>query len=45
MAKLSQNFAKYMIVAKMRAKGVVEKPDVVGAISGKQKAFWALTLN
>ena len=39
MAKLSQNFAKYMIVARMTARGVVEKPDVVGAIFGQTEGL------
>ena len=35
MAKLAQNFAKYVIYARMQANGVVEKPDVIGAIFGQ----------
>src|SRR3989344_5030916 len=36
MAKLAQNFAKYLIHAKMQAKGLVERPDVK---SNKGRAF------
>ncbi len=39
MAKLSQNFAKYMIYATLEAKGVVEKPDVIGAIFGQTEGL------
>ncbi|MBI4154354.1 DNA primase [Candidatus Woesearchaeota archaeon] len=39
MAKLAQNFAKYVIHAKLRAKGVVEKPDVIGAIFGQTEGL------
>lgn len=39
MAKLAQNFAKYVIYARMQAKGVVEKPDVIGAIFGQTEGL------
>ncbi len=39
MSKLAQNFAKYMIHAKMSAKGVLEKPDVIGAIFGQTEGL------
>jgi len=39
MAKLAQNFAKYMIYARMQAKGVVERPDVIGAIFGQTEGL------
>ena len=39
MAKLAQNFAKYLVFARMRAKGVVEKPDIIGAIFGQTEGL------
>ncbi len=39
MAKLAQNFAKYLIYAKLDAKGVVERPDVIGAIFGQTEGL------
>ena len=39
MAKLAQNFAKYMIYARMQSKGVVERPDVIGAIFGQTEGL------
>jgi len=39
MSKLAQDFAKYMIIAKLNAKGVVEKPDVIGAIFGQTEGL------
>lgn len=39
MAKLAQNFAKYMVYARMNAKGVVERPDVIGAIFGQTEGL------
>jgi DNA primase len=39
MAKLAQNFAKYVIYARMQAKGVVEKPDIIGAIFGQTEGL------
>src|SRR3989338_2466479 len=39
MAKLAQNFAKYLIHARMNAKGVVERPDVIGAIFGQTEGL------
>lgn len=39
MAKLAQNFAKYLIHLKLKANGVVEKPDVIGAIFGQTEGL------
>jgi DNA primase len=39
MAKLAQNFAKYMILARLNATGIVEKPDVIGAIFGQTEGL------
>ncbi len=39
MAKLAQNFAKYMVYSRMQAKGVVERPDVIGAIFGQTEGL------
>ncbi len=39
MAKLAQNFAKYMVYARMQSKGVVERPDVIGAIFGQTEGL------
>ena len=39
MAKLAQNYAKYLIEAKMYAKALVEKPDVIGAIFGQTEGL------
>ncbi len=39
MAKLAQNFAKYLIHAKMYASGIVEKPDVIGAVFGQTEGL------
>src|SRR3989344_4514332 len=39
MGKLAQNFAKYLVFARMRAKGVVEKPDIIGAIFGQTEGL------
>ena len=39
MAKLAQNFAKYLIHARLQAKGIVEKPDVIGAIFGQTEGL------
>lgn len=45
MAKLAQNFAKYVIYAKLQAKGVVEKPDVIGAIFGQTEGLLGAELD
>jgi DNA primase len=45
MAKLAQAFAKYVIRAKMTAKGVVEKPDVIGAIFGQTEGLLGADLD
>ncbi len=39
MAKLSQSFAKYLINAELTAKGIVERPDIVGAIFGQTEGL------
>src|SRR3989344_809494 len=39
MAKLAQAFAKYIIHARMDARGIVEKPDVIGAIFGQTEGL------
>jgi len=39
MAKLAQNFAKYMIQAHLDATGIVEKPDVIGAVFGQTEGL------
>jgi len=39
MAKLAQNFAKYVIYARLQSKGVIEKPDVIGAIFGQTEGL------
>jgi DNA primase len=46
MTKLAQSFAKYVIRAKLEASGVVEKPDVIGAIFGQTEGLlgWDLDL-
>lgn len=46
MSKLSQNFAKYVIRARVEANGVVEKSDVIGAIFGQTEGLlgWDLDL-
>ncbi len=45
MAKLSQNFAKYVIYARLQAKGIVEKPDVIGAIFGQTEGLLGTELD
>lgn len=46
MSKLSQNFAKYVIRAKVECNGIVEKSDVIGAIFGQTEGLlgWDLDL-
>ncbi len=39
MSKLAQNFAKYVVYARLQAKGVVERPDVIGAIFGQTEGL------
>src|SRR3989338_11338521 len=39
MAKLAQNFAKYMIYATLNSTGIVEKPDVIGAVFGQTEGL------
>ncbi len=45
MSKLAQNFAKYSIKAKMSAKGVVERPDIIGAIFGQTEGLLGADLD
>jgi len=45
MAKLAQNFAKYLIHARMQATGVVEKPDIIGAIFGQTEGLLGTELD
>ena len=39
MAKLAQNFAKYLIHARLNSKGIIERPDVIGAIFGQTEGL------
>lgn len=39
MAKLAQSFAKYMVHARLDAKGIVERPDIIGAIFGQTEGL------
>lgn len=39
MGKVAQNSVKYLIKAKLESEGVVEKPDVVGAIFGQTEGL------
>ncbi len=39
MSKLAQSTSKYNIVAKFSSKGVVEKPDVIGAVFGQTEGL------
>ncbi|MBI2579728.1 MAG: DNA primase [Candidatus Aenigmarchaeota archaeon] len=39
MAKLAQNFAKYVIKLRINAKGIVERPDIIGAIFGQTEGL------
>ncbi|UCG95773.1 MAG: DNA primase [archaeon] len=39
MSKLAQSTSKYNIVAKFRSKGVIEKPDVIGAVFGQTEGL------
>ncbi|NOZ81764.1 MAG: DNA primase [Candidatus Micrarchaeota archaeon] len=39
MSKLAQSNSKYTIIAKFEANGVVEKPDVIGAIFGQTEGL------
>ena len=45
MAKLAQNFAKYLVTAKLNANGVVERPDVIGAIFGQTEGLLGAELD
>lgn len=39
MAKLAQSFAKYLIQARLSATGIVERPDIIGAIFGQTEGL------
>ena len=45
MSKLAPTSIKYVIKAKIKAKGVVEKPDVIGAIFGQTEGLLGTDLN
>lgn len=45
MAKLAQNFAKYSIQARLNADGIVERPDVIGAIFGQTEGLLGADLD
>ncbi|MBI4170594.1 MAG: DNA primase [Candidatus Aenigmarchaeota archaeon] len=45
MAKLAQNFAKYLIHARMHATSIVEKPDIIGAIFGQTEGLLGADLD
>ncbi|MBI4896583.1 MAG: DNA primase [Candidatus Aenigmarchaeota archaeon] len=45
MSKMAQSFAKYVVYAKLDAKGVVEKPDVIGAIFGQTEGLLGADLD
>ncbi len=45
MAKLAQNFAKYLVHARMEATGIVEKPDIIGAIFGQTEGLLGTDLD
>lgn len=39
MSKLAQSFVKYVVHARLEANGIVEKPDVIGAIFGQTEGL------
>ena len=45
MAKLAQSFAKYLIHARLESKGVIERPDVIGAIFGQTEGLLGTDLD
>jgi DNA primase len=45
MAKLAQNFAKYLVNAKLNANGIVERPDIIGAIFGQTEGLLGAELD
>lgn len=45
MAKLAQNFAKYLIYAKLNSNGVIERPDIIGAIFGQTEGLLGAELD
>lgn len=45
MSKLAPTSIKYVVKAKIKAKGVVEKPDVIGAIFGQTEGLLGSDLN
>ncbi len=45
MGKLAQNFAKYSIQARLNADGIVERPDIIGAIFGQTEGLLGAELD
>lgn len=45
MTKLAQSFAKYVIHAKLETSGIVEKPDVIGAIFGQTEGLLGVEMD
>ncbi len=45
MAKLAQNFAKYSVHARLQAKGIIERPDIIGAIFGQTEGLLGTDLD
>ncbi len=45
MAKLAPTSTKYTIRAKIKAKGVIEKPDVIGAVFGQTEGLLGMDLD
>ncbi|HLD77745.1 MAG TPA: DNA primase DnaG, partial [archaeon] len=45
MAKLAPTYIKYVIKAKIQAKGLVEKPDVIGAVFGQTEGLLGADLD
>ncbi|MEM7826822.1 MAG: DNA primase DnaG [Candidatus Aenigmatarchaeota archaeon] len=45
MSKLAQSFAKYVVHAKLEASGIIEKPDVIGAIFGQTEGLLGTDLD
>ncbi len=45
MSKLAPSSTKYLVKAKIKAKGVVERPDVIGAIFGQTEGLLGQELN
>lgn len=45
MAKLAPTSIKYVVKATIKAKGVIEKPDVIGAVFGQTEGLLGSDLN